>query len=300
MGADRARVRHRGGTAAQTAIGLVAVQPLLLGALAIAESLTRTPACDRRRSADRPRDRVAAAPAAGRAGHARAAPRGRTARARPARGRLVAVVVAAPLVPSFGLDPPGAENAAFSLVVLGIVIAATRGRSSFRPSGSCRRERRVSRRPVGCGRPAGRRSNSRCCSTCSSSSPSPPPSAPRSMSTSGAATPGFCGRFVTDVVDRIPVCSVGRPSAVARLPAARARRAARSLRERAADRPLVLSPAAAVFLLVVAGVGPPSVLASPSYLAGSRSGFFGARRARSAYYVALYLFWVALLPAHCR
>ena len=32
---------------------------------------------------------------------------------------VVAVVVAAPLVPAFGLERPGAENAAFSLVVLG-------------------------------------------------------------------------------------------------------------------------------------------------------------------------------------
>ena len=40
---------------------------------------------------------------------------------------VVVVVVAAPLAPAFGLDQPGAENAAFALVVLGIVIAAVRG-----------------------------------------------------------------------------------------------------------------------------------------------------------------------------
>ena len=42
-------------------------------------------------------------------------------------GAVVAVVIAAPLVPDIGLDEPGAENAAFALVVLGIVIAAVRG-----------------------------------------------------------------------------------------------------------------------------------------------------------------------------
>lgn len=57
----------------------------------------------------------------------------------------------------------------------------------------------------------------------------------------------------------------------------------------------VVDPAAAVFLLVVAGVGLLSALASSSYLTGYRTGFFAADRVRGNYYVAFYLFWAALL-----
>ncbi len=57
----------------------------------------------------------------------------------------------------------------------------------------------------------------------------------------------------------------------------------------------IVDPAAAVFLLVVAGVGLLSALASPSYLAGSGDGFFAAQRVRGHYYVAFYLFWAALV-----
>ncbi len=56
-----------------------------------------------------------------------------------------------------------------------------------------------------------------------------------------------------------------------------------------------IDPAGAVFLLVIAAVGLMSALASPAYLTGDASGFFAGRRARSAYYAALYLFWAALL-----
>lgn len=57
----------------------------------------------------------------------------------------------------------------------------------------------------------------------------------------------------------------------------------------------VVDRAAGVFLLVVAVVGLLSALASPSALAGGGRGFFGARRPRVSYYVALYLFWATLL-----
>lgn len=58
----------------------------------------------------------------------------------------------------------------------------------------------------------------------------------------------------------------------------------------------VVDPAGAVFLLVIAAVGVLSALASPFYLAAGRGrGFFAGRRARGAYYAALYLFWGALL-----
>lgn len=56
-----------------------------------------------------------------------------------------------------------------------------------------------------------------------------------------------------------------------------------------------VDPAGAVFLLVIAAVGLLSALASPSYLAGKSRSFFAGRRARRAYYAALYLFWAALL-----
>jgi hydrogenase-4 component E len=111
-----------------TAIGLVAVQSLLLGVLAVAEAVDT---------------RAGLAVAAGalvargivlpllllRVVRVTREPRRVVERHALARlvAAVVAVVVAAPLVPSFGLEEPGAENAAFSLVVLGIVIAATRG-----------------------------------------------------------------------------------------------------------------------------------------------------------------------------
>lgn len=111
-----------------TAIGLVAAQSLLLGALAVSEAADA---------------RTGLAIAAG-ALIARAIvlpllllrivrvtrePRRVVERHALARlvGAVVAVVIAAPLVPDIGLDEPGAENAAFALVVLGIVIAAVRG-----------------------------------------------------------------------------------------------------------------------------------------------------------------------------
>jgi hydrogenase-4 component E len=110
-----------------TAIALVAVQSLLLGAVALGEAID---------------SRAALAVAAG-ALLARAVllplllarivrntrePRRVVERSALSRlvGAVLAVVVAAPLVPTFGLEEPGAENAAVTLVVLGIVIAAVR------------------------------------------------------------------------------------------------------------------------------------------------------------------------------
>jgi hydrogenase-4 component E len=111
-----------------TAIALVAVQSLLLGALAVAEAVDA---------------RTGLAIAAGaliaraivlpvlllRVVHVTREPRRVVERHALARlvGAVVAVVVAAPLVPAFGLERAGAETAAFALVVLGIVIAALRG-----------------------------------------------------------------------------------------------------------------------------------------------------------------------------
>jgi hydrogenase-4 component E len=111
-----------------TAIGLVAAQSLLLGGLAIGEAIDT---------------RAGLAVAAGaliaraivlpllllRVVRVTREPRRVVERHALARllGVVVAVVVAAPLVPAFGLEPAGAENAAFALVVAGIVIAAVRG-----------------------------------------------------------------------------------------------------------------------------------------------------------------------------
>jgi len=111
-----------------TAIALVAAQSLLLGALAVAEAADA---------------RTGLAIAAGaliaraivlpllllRVVRVTREPRRVVERHALARlvGAVVAVVVAAPLVPAFGLERAGAENAAFALVVLGIVIAAVRG-----------------------------------------------------------------------------------------------------------------------------------------------------------------------------
>jgi len=110
-----------------TAIALVAVQSLLLGAVALGEAID---------------SRAALAVAAGAllaravllplllARVVRNTREPRRVVERPALSRLVgavvAVVVAAPLVPAFGLEEQGAENAAVTLVVLGIVIAAVR------------------------------------------------------------------------------------------------------------------------------------------------------------------------------
>jgi hydrogenase-4 component E len=110
-----------------TAIGLVAVQSLLLGAVALGEAVDT---------------RAGLAIAAGAllargvvlplllARVVRATREPRRVAERSALARLVAAVlvaaVAAPLVPVFGLEEPGAENAAVTLVVLGIVIAALR------------------------------------------------------------------------------------------------------------------------------------------------------------------------------
>jgi hydrogenase-4 component E len=111
-----------------TAIGLMAAQSLMLGVLAVGEA------------ADAGTGRAIAAGALiARAillpllllRIVRVTREPRRVVERHALGRLVAavvvVVVAAPLAPAFGLDQPGAENAAFALVVLGIVIAAVRG-----------------------------------------------------------------------------------------------------------------------------------------------------------------------------
>jgi hydrogenase-4 component E len=110
-----------------TAIGLLAVQSLLLGAVAVGEAVdTRAGLA------------VAAGALIARAivlpllllRIVRATREPRRVIERPALVRLVgaaaAVVLAAALVPSFGLEE-GAENAAAALVVLGIVIAAMRG-----------------------------------------------------------------------------------------------------------------------------------------------------------------------------
>jgi hydrogenase-4 component E len=111
-----------------TAIGLVAAQSLLLGAVAVSEAVDT---------------RAGLAAAAGALVAraivlpllllriVRATREPRRVVERPALLRLVgavmAVVVAASLVPAFGLEEPGAENVAAALVVLGIVIAAERG-----------------------------------------------------------------------------------------------------------------------------------------------------------------------------
>jgi len=111
-----------------TAIALVAAQSLLLGALAVAEAADA---------------RTGLAIAAGaliaraivlpllllRVVRVTREPRRVVERHALARlvGAVLAVVVAAPLVPAFGLERAGAGNAAFALVVLGIVIAAVRG-----------------------------------------------------------------------------------------------------------------------------------------------------------------------------
>lgn len=57
----------------------------------------------------------------------------------------------------------------------------------------------------------------------------------------------------------------------------------------------VVDPAGAVFLAVITTVGLLSALATPAYLAASHRGFFTAPRARSAYYIAYYLFWATLM-----
>jgi hydrogenase-4 component E len=111
-----------------TAIGLVAVQSLLLGILAVTEAVD-----------SRAGLAVAAGALIARAivlpllllRVVRVTREPRRVVERHALARLVvavvAAVVAAPLVPEFGLERSGAENAAFTLVVLGIVIAAVRG-----------------------------------------------------------------------------------------------------------------------------------------------------------------------------
>jgi hydrogenase-4 component E len=111
-----------------TAIGLMAAQSLLLGALAVSEAADAGTGLA-----------IAAGALIARAivlpllllriVRVTREPRRVVERHALARlvGAVVAVVVAAPLVPTFGLDQPGAENAAFALVVLGIVIAAVRG-----------------------------------------------------------------------------------------------------------------------------------------------------------------------------
>lgn len=111
-----------------TAIGLVAAQSLLLGALAVGEAADAGTGLA-----------VAAGALIARAivlpllllRIVRMTREPRRVVERHALARLVvavvAVVVAAPLVPAFGLEQAGAENAAFTLVVLGIVIAAVRG-----------------------------------------------------------------------------------------------------------------------------------------------------------------------------
>jgi hydrogenase-4 component E len=111
-----------------TAIAVVAAQSLLLGAVAVSEAIDT---------------RAGLAVAAGGLiargillpmlllRIVRATREPRRVVERPALVRLVgavlAVVVAATLVPAFGLEEAGAENAAAALVVLGIVIAAVRG-----------------------------------------------------------------------------------------------------------------------------------------------------------------------------
>jgi hydrogenase-4 component E len=111
-----------------TAIGLVAAQSLLLGALAVSEAADAGTGLA-----------IAAGALIARAivlpllllriVRVTREPRRVVERHALARlvGAVVAVVIAAPLVPDIGLDEPGAENAAFALVVLGIVIAAVRG-----------------------------------------------------------------------------------------------------------------------------------------------------------------------------
>jgi hydrogenase-4 component E len=111
-----------------TAIGLVAAQSLLLGAVAVSEAVDT---------------RAGLAAAAGalvaraivlpllllRIVRATREPRRVVERSALLRlvGAVLAVVVVASLVPAFGLEEPGAENVAAALVVLGIVIAAVRG-----------------------------------------------------------------------------------------------------------------------------------------------------------------------------
>lgn len=53
--------------------------------------------------------------------------------------------------------------------------------------------------------------------------------------------------------------------------------------------------ASAIFLLVIVAIGLLSALASPSYLAIQKRGFFKQERAAGVYYTAYYLFWAALL-----
>ena len=57
----------------------------------------------------------------------------------------------------------------------------------------------------------------------------------------------------------------------------------------------VLDGAGGVFLIVIAVVGLLSALASPLQLAGAGRGLFSAAAGRARYYLALYLFWAALL-----
>ncbi len=57
----------------------------------------------------------------------------------------------------------------------------------------------------------------------------------------------------------------------------------------------VLDGAGAAFLAVIAVVGLLSALASPGYLGGAEGSFFGERAPRRSYYVAVQLFWAALL-----
>jgi hydrogenase-4 component F len=56
-----------------------------------------------------------------------------------------------------------------------------------------------------------------------------------------------------------------------------------------------LDAAGGVFLAVIAVVGLLSALVSPAHLRASGSAFFGTRAPRRSYYVALHLFWAALL-----
>lgn len=57
----------------------------------------------------------------------------------------------------------------------------------------------------------------------------------------------------------------------------------------------LLDPASALFLVVIATVGLLSALASPSYLAVEKAGFFQKHKAVGTYYLVLYIFWGALI-----
>ena len=57
----------------------------------------------------------------------------------------------------------------------------------------------------------------------------------------------------------------------------------------------LLDPASALFLTVIAAIGLLSALASPSYIAVEKAGFFRKHRAAGTYYAFLYVFWAALI-----